>query len=160
GEDSRVISGLLKDIPRNSYIYLDQMNREGKIAQKIAEKYNSKLQLRTREKLHYLKILPECIQLLGTTSEYPNAHTFGLHQELERYDAIFGGLFSDSLLKGAPIKKTKGISRFPFMPEIKRNNVFNDIQNQKYKFPKQMIKELNDRRRKHLKYIQQFRKES
>src|SRR5690625_4192388 len=70
GEDSRTLSGLLKKIPRNAYIFLDQMNREGSIAKKVANKYNATFKLDIRSKLHYLYILPSCSELVGTGSQY------------------------------------------------------------------------------------------
>ena len=102
GEDSRTISGLLTGIPnRDAFIFLDQMNREGKVADKAAKAYEAKLHLFTRDQLHYLNIIPNCADLVGEGAQYFHAHTFGFHKkcQLNNYDAVFGGLFSDALLK-------------------------------------------------------------
>src|SRR5699024_2226013 len=119
GEDSRTLSALLENIPRDSYIYLDSMNREGKLAKKIASKYNAKFNLSTREQMHYLHILEDCSDLIGTGAEYHHAHTYGFHRSLDEFDGVFGGLFSDALLKGARIKKTQLSKKFIFLPDTK-----------------------------------------
>src|SRR5699024_5509892 len=161
GEDSRTLSGLLKPINRDAYIYIDEMNREGKIAQKIARKYNANFNYSTRDKFHYLYILEKCSDLVGSGAEYHHAHTYGFHKELSKYDAVFGGLFSDALLKGARIKKTKLTKKFIFLLDVKNESLLiNEAINEKFDFPIEIRKELEQRRLNHLKYIKKYRKES
>ncbi|MEI3611400.1 hypothetical protein [Pseudogracilibacillus sp. SO30301A] len=160
GEDSRTLSGLLKDINRDAFIYLDSMNREGKLAKRITENYNATFNLRTRTYTHYLDILPECASLVGTGSEYHHAHTYGFHKEIERYDAVFGGLFSDALLKGARIKKHIWTIKLPFLSEIKDRSFSNSNKLKVNLFDEKQIKELTLRRQEHLDFICQFRNDS
>lgn len=162
GEDSRVLTALLAKAPgHNAFIFLDQMNREGKVAKKAAEAYGANFQLFLRNKLHYLDILPACSKLVGSGSEYIHGHTFGFHEKcnLNGYDAVFGGLFSDALLKGSRIRKIRGSKRFPFIPHIKskyspdqriKNNAFKD----------EVLNEVVKRRREHLNFIKKIRPES
>lgn len=163
GEDSRTLAGLLpKESKRDAFIFLDQMNREGIVAKKAAKAYGSNFNISTRNQLHYLDILPTCADLVGKGSQYTHAHTFGFHEscKFDEYPAVFGGLFSDALLKGARIKKLRGLSRFPFTPQIKRGNysAASPIINQA--FESKVLEELTKRRQAHLDYVKSFRKES
>lgn len=162
GEDSRTLSGLLKNYPRDAYIFLDQMNREGNIAEKVAKKYGATFKLATRSKLHYLDILPSCSDLVGSGSQYHHAHTFGFHNtcNLDSYTAVFGGLLADALLKGSHIKKIRGSSRFSFLPDLRRfgYSAATPLKNV-YIVPNTLSK-LTKRRQSHLKYVGEFRKES
>src|SRR5699024_1356982 len=124
--------------------------------------YDVNLRITTRDSMHYFKILASCSSLVGSGSQYHRAHTFGFHNscQLYSYTAVFGVLLSDALLKGFRIKKIKGSSRFPFIPDIKVKN--NDI-NYKIKttmFNKKIINKLKDRRKTHLNRIKQFRKKT
>ncbi len=162
GEDSRMLSGLLKDFPRDAYIFLDGMNREGLIAKKVANIYGGNLKLSTRHKMHYLNILPSCSDLVGSGSQYHHAHTYGFHNtcNLNSYTAVLGGLFSDALLKGARIKKVKGSKRFPFLPDIKKTGFSKNTMSESTFFRSDVLSELTIRQQAHLKYIKTIRKES
>src|SRR5699024_10171454 len=83
GEDSRMLSGLLQGHQRDGHIFLDSINREGKIAQKVAEIYDVNLKLTTRDSMHYFNILPDCSNLVGSGSQYHHAHTYGFHQSCQ-----------------------------------------------------------------------------
>lgn len=162
GEDSRTLSALLQGSNRDAYIFLDDMNREGKVAKKAAEAYGANFKLKTRSETHYLKILPECSDLVGTGSQYHHAHTFGFHKscKLNNYSAVFGGLFSDALLKGIRIKKIRGSERFPFLPNIKRVNYSagNSIKNKLFSFD--ILEKVTSRRQAHLNYVKKYRNDS
>lgn len=121
GEDSRSLSGMLPErLERDAFIYLDSMNREGKIAKRVAEIYGANFNVGYRSSTHYLEILPEAARLIGTGHQYHHAHSLGFDKanKLASYFAVFGGYLSDSLLKAPYTRKIKGISRFPFLPEI------------------------------------------
>src|SRR5699024_758562 len=162
GEDSRMLSGMLYDSERDGHIFIDDINREGKIAQKVAKAYGVNLKITTRDPMHYFKILPACSTLVGSGSQYHHAHTYGFHNscQLDSYTAVLGGLLSDALLKGFRIKKIKGSSRLPFIPDIKVKN--SDINNKlkTTNFDKQILNELEKRRIKHLNRIKIFRQDT
>lgn len=164
GEDSRTLSGLLQNSPRNAYVFLDNMNREGNIAKRVAHKYNATFKLATRDQLHYLDILPSCSDLVGSGSQYHHAHTYGFHNtiRLNSYTAVFGGLFSDALLKGARIKKINGSGsgRFSFIPEIKNFSYSPGKSISNSLFTSDVLLELTQRRQSHLEYVKRFRKKS
>lgn len=157
GEDSRALAGLLKDYERTGYIYIDDLNREGKIARKIARKYSAKFEYRERSKDHYLKILPASAKLVGAGAEYHHAHTYGFHKELKKYDAVFGGLLADALLKGSHISKSKLRKKLPFTMDVKTtSDSAYDLFRTNY-FPQELLNQIEIRRNQHLKYIQSFR---
>lgn len=163
GEDSRTLAGLLTSVPnRKAFIFLDQMNREGSAAKKAAYAYGANFQLFTRSKFHYLDILPACTDLVGSGSEYIHAHTYGFHEicKLDQFDAVFGGLFSDALLKGARIKKIKGSNRLPFIPQIKRKSYkpFGTISNGVIK--DEILREVDHRRKTHFEFLESIRNDS
>ena len=123
GEDSRALSGLLpKTIKRDAYIFLDHMNREGEIARKVASIYGANFHAGFRKKTHYLDILPGASKLVGSGHQYTHAHSWGFDKKfsLDKYDAVFGGFLSDTLLKGHHVKKFKGYGKLPFLPQIER----------------------------------------
>ncbi|GAB3808596.1 asparagine synthase-related protein [Virgibacillus kimchii] len=162
GEDSRVLSALLQKKSRDAFIFLDQMNTEGKIAKKTAKAYGADFNLKTRTKTHYLEILSDCSSLVGSGSQYLNAHTYGFHKScnLNDYSAIFGGLLSDGLLKGSHIKKLRGSGRLPFIPDIRRRGYSaGDFMKNNLITP-DILEELTRRRQSHLNYVKNFRNES
>lgn len=162
GEDSRVLSALLQKVNRDGFIFIDEMNLEGKIAKRVAEIYGADLQVHTRHKHHYSHILPSCSTLVGSGSQYHHAHTFGFHQscELQSYDAVFGGLFSDALLKGARIKKVHRSGQLPLKPEAKSMDYSPDDVLLSEIFKNETLKEVTNRRKTHLKKVQSFRTKS
>lgn len=162
GEDSRTLSALLQPIKRDAFIFIDEMNLEGRIAKKVADIYGADLKVYTRHKYHYAHILPTCSNLVGSGSQYHHAHTYGFHKQcdLQSYDAVFGGLFSDALLKGARIKKVKHSGQLPFKREEKRTDISNADHIDSDLFSESILKLLTKRRREHLEYISSFRKES
>ena len=125
GEDSRALSGLLPQrLQRDAFIFLDHMNREGKIAKNVASIYGANFIAGFREKTHYLDMLPEASNLVGSGHQYTHAHSLGFNEKynLCEYTAVFGGYLSDTLLKGYHIKKFKGYGKLPFLPQISRKN--------------------------------------
>lgn len=162
GEDSRIIAAMLpRDFSRDAIIFLDSMNREGKIAQKAADAYGANYKVFLRSKTHYLNILPFCHDLIGSGSQYHHVHTFGLHQQIgiNKYSVVFGGLLSDALIKGSHIKKIGNIKRFPFLPQIK-NRRYDPSQVLHYDFNRELLDELQKRRKSHLAYVREFRPDS
>ena len=139
GEDSRAVAGLLpKNLKKDAFVFLDFMNREGNIARKISEKYGINLDVRFRKTKHYLNILPEASDLVGSGQQYLNAHTLGFHRDcqLDQYHAVFGGLLANAFLKGSDSEKTKWQRRLSIIYEIVvmderhfqpfRHDLFND----------------------------------
>jgi asparagine synthetase B (glutamine-hydrolysing) len=162
GEDSRVLSALLKDLERDAYIFLDQMNVEGKVARKTALKYGAKFHYATRGITHYIDILPMCADLAGSGSQFIHAHTYQFHRQfkLNSYDIVIGGFLSDSLLKGSHIQKIRGSKRIPFLPHIKSKRFSQEHPIRNKLFTKEVLQKLQKRRIRHLNYVRTFRKMS
>lgn len=123
GEDSRAIAGLLpKHVQRDAFIFLDQMNREGNIAQKISKIYKANFNLGLREKTYYIDILSESTALTGSGNQYCHAHSLGFVNQfnLADYPAVFGGFMSDTLLKGHHIPLIRGSKLF--FPIVAKKN--------------------------------------
>ena len=139
------------------------MNREGKFAQKAAKAYGADLYIGTRTKTHYIEIMPFCSNLVGSGSQYHHAHSYGFHKSfnLNKYSAVFGGLYSDALLKGARIRKTKLSNKLPLVGEIiNKSFTLRNVNDNNRLFTDEVIKELTIRRNNHYNYIRQFRTES
>lgn len=162
GEDSRMLSGILYGCKRDGHTFLDNINIEGKIAQKVAEIYDVNLRITTRDPMHYFKILPNCSNLIGSGAQYRHGHTYGFHKScrLDSYVAVFGGLLSDALLKGTRIKKIKGSVKFPFLPDIKSTNFASNQTFTHVLFTDSVMECLSKRKQSHLNYIKKIRKES
>jgi len=123
GEDSRALAGMLPTtLPRDAFIFLDRMNREGRIAQRVAEVYGEDFHVGYRSRTHYLDILPEASVLVGLGHQYMHAHSLRFDKQygLAGYQAVFGGFLSDTLLKGVHVRLFKGYGKLPFLPQLKR----------------------------------------
>lgn len=160
GEDSRALSGMLPGrLKRDAYIFLDQMNREGKLAAQVADVYGASFHPQYRTVEHYLTILPEAATLIGAGHQYTHAHSLGFHRscDLQRYPAVFGGYLADSLLKGCFARKLRGTVRFPFLPEFgldgetRTQTVVHDA------VPESVLVEITGRRRQHYQAVARFR---
>jgi len=160
GEDSRALSGLLPErLQRDAYVFLDDMNREGKIAKRVAEIYGANFTVGYRTSTHYLEILPEASNLVGSGHQYCHSHSLGFDREyrLASYSAVFGGYLSDSLLKGVFARKLRGADRLPFLPqfylsgESRRKPINSSVINKK------ILAEINQRRKERFSVIQSER---
>ncbi|MFP4165158.1 MAG: asparagine synthase-related protein [Chitinispirillaceae bacterium] len=110
GEDSRALAGLMPENSRcDCFVFLDRMNREGRIAGKAARIYGLDFHALYRNRMYYLDILPSAARLIGSGQQYTHAHSIGFAQKaaLDKYSAVFGGYLSDSLLKGYHGRKRK-----------------------------------------------------
>jgi len=125
GEDTRVIAGLLpRKLKRDAFVFLDSMNREGRIAGKVAGKYGVDFHAVFRGRTHYLDMMPEASDLIGSGHQFHHAHSLGLHKtyDLDRYPAVFGGYLSDVLLKAYRVKKMSFFQILRFMPQFEEKN--------------------------------------
>src|SRR5690554_2672165 len=90
GEDSRSLSGLLPErLNRDAFVFLDSMNREGRIAEKVAHAYGAKFHMGKRHPLHYIHIMDEASALVGSGHEYMHCHSLRFDKEfnLDAYPA-------------------------------------------------------------------------
>lgn len=163
GEDSRALAGMLPShLSRDGYIFLDSMNREGRVAEKVAKAYGASFKPDYRSRTHYLDIICEASDLVGSGHQYTHAHTlrFDKKHNLASYRAVFGGYISDSLLKAQYAKKPKGLRHVPFLPqfymkgESRTDLVFNRF------FSTQILNEITSRRRAHFTLVKSMRPES
>ena len=160
GEDSRALSGLLPGrLKRDAYIFLDQMNREGRLAGQVAGAYGAGFHPQYRSVEHYLSILPEAATLIGAGHQYTHAHSLGFHRScgLLRYPAVFGGYLADSLLKGCFARKVRGTVRFPFLPEIGLNGEKRTQRLVHEAVPEPVLMQITERRRRHYQAVARFR---
>lgn len=160
GEDSRVVSGLLPErLERNAFVFLDEMNREGRIAEKVAKIYGAKFTPDYRELTHYLSILPEASDLVGGGHQFRHSHALGFHakNKLGEYEAVFGGYLSDSLLKAHFARKPRGSDRFPFLPQMMLSGENRSKEVIEPLFPDEQLRKLTQRRRAHLRTVQSIR---
>lgn len=163
GEDSRTVLSLLpREINKDAFIFLDNMNREGVIAKQVAERFDANFNMVKRPPNYYLDVLVECNNLVGSGSQSTHVHTYGFHKNcsFDKYSAIFGGLFSDALLKGSRIRKIKGHWRVPFMPQLKRRNDYHNEDLSSMYLDESILKELTERHRVHYKWIYSMRPKS
>src|SRR5690625_8025637 len=93
----------------------------------------------------YFEDLTACSYLVGSTSQYISAHTYGLHKQckLIDYPAVFGGVLSDTLLK-----------EFYYYNFHKPSSI---IQPERYQFTNNIFKELDNRHRQDLIRIKEIK---
>lgn len=160
GEDSRALAGLLPSrLKRDAYIFLDNMNREGRVAERVAKSYGATFNPGYRSPTHYLEILEEAGSLVGLGHQYAHTHSLGFHSEckLDQYQAVFGGYLSDSLLKGAYARKPRGYGRFPFLPEVSLSGESRSRPLQSSVFRAELLRRVEHRRRSHLERVRAIR---
>ena len=146
GEDSRVIAGLLPGSGHSGFVFLDAMNREGQIAERVADAYGVRFRPGFRGALHYLQQLPRAAELLGAGQQGVHAHALGFEDQfrLADYGAVFGGYLADALVKGLFIGRDRapvGAIEHPFLPT-------------------ELLSEVVRRRREHLRRVREFRPDS
>lgn len=161
GEDSRAVLAMMPDdLQKETYIFLDEMNREGEYAEKATLAFGTNFNLIKRSKFHYINILENASSLVGSGAEYVHGHSFNIYKEadLDKYPAVFGGFFSDTFLKGLNIKKKKYTGKLPFLPEI-RDSEYNEINKNKSSdiFSGKIITKITQRRKEHYYRIKEIR---
>ena len=162
GEDSRALSGILpQNKNREAFVFLDSLNREGKIAKKIANAYDASFNAGYRNKIHYFEILSEASALVGAGHQYIHAHSLGFHKKFNfsEYPVVFGGYLSDSLLKGQYVPKIRGSSRFPFIPqwEVNRNSTNIKLEKSKKYIENIVVEEIKKRKKVHFSFVDSIR---
>jgi len=160
GEDSRAVAGLLPpQIHRDAYIFLDRMNWEGAIAQRVAQAYGTSFNPWFRAATHYLDILPEASALIGLGHQYTHAHSLGFHRDcrLADYSAVFGGYLADSLLKGYFARKLQGSKRFLFLPDLPLAGESRSAPVRSAMFEQTVLDAVTQRRNDHLARVRALR---
>lgn len=163
GVDSRVVAGMLPaGLKRDGYVFLDRMNREGRIAGQAARLYGLTFLPKYRSKTHYLDILPEASDLIGSGQQHIHAHSLVFNREcaLARYPAVFGGYSADVFLKGhyTGARLQKGISPCESGGESRKHAGLGvDIRSC---FPGEIVDQVAARRMAHLELVRTMRGES
>jgi asparagine synthetase B (glutamine-hydrolysing) len=163
GEDSRAISGILPiNLEKDAYIFLDHMNREGIIAKKVADVYDARFIPVFRKKFHYIDILSEASDLVGSCHQYIHAHSlcFAQKSNLKNYSAVFGGYLSDTLLKLLYAKKRPRKGRFQFFPDLYVKKESYVETNKSILIRNNILNSVNDRRKIRFNEIYKLRPES
>lgn len=163
GEDSRSVAGLLMGkVKLDAHVFLDTMNREGKVAKRAAKKYGASFNLALRKKDHLLEVMESSTSLVGSGSEFLSVHTMGFHTicGLGSYPAVFGGYFGDELFKGARIGKTIWSNKYAFLPQRKDSSISPAKPVKNLLFTSEIMEEVKKRRTQHLERIRLIRPES
>lgn len=164
GEDSRTIAALLQNrSERDAFIFLDRMNREGKIAQKAARVYCTSFATAFRKPGRYVDVLPGSARLVGSGVQYIQVHSYGFSEELglNEYAAVFDGLLSDGLLKGNFIQKGDICRVLPFVPQMSAKQNARKEKHVRVSLLSDGIQEsVSTRRRQHLDFVTAMRPES
>ncbi|GGA36311.1 asparagine synthase-related protein [Pelagibacterium lentulum] len=163
GEDSRLIGSLLPEhVSISGFAFADQWNREAKIAADVCKTLGIKFNFGLREPHHYLRHMQAAGRLIGRGAETIHAHSYDFHRrfELASHPRVFGGYFSDVLIKGCDIKKYPPTGRMPIMPEIKLPGRRLSNQRAARALPDELTLAVDERRRTHLSLLEQLRPQS
>ncbi|MBE0440417.1 MAG: hypothetical protein IBX57_11835 [Gammaproteobacteria bacterium] len=158
GEDSRTILGMIPDnCQRDAFIFLENMNREGRVAQNAAKAFGANFKCIPRTDSRYLDVLPACAELVGSGAQYTHVHSYKLHEvaQLDTYRAVFGGFLSDAFFKGSQIKKMP-IERFGVYFQFKAPYTFIEKNKSKNNFQDKIMESLKarvDKRKEELSKI-------
>jgi asparagine synthetase B (glutamine-hydrolysing) len=164
GEDSRVLAGMIPErLQRDAFVFSDSMNREARIAQKVAKAYNINLHFEFRDPIHYFNMLPEASTLIGSGLQYTHSHSVGLQSTsslLPSYPAVFGGYLSDTMLKGYYItRNSKWSGKIAFLPQFDDPGIKPaEFDNHKLKLLNIQTDLISSRRNARLEAIKKIRK--
>ena len=114
GLDSRLILACVpRDMKCTAITFCDQLNRETKIAEKVAQSYGVPWVPLFRDEEFLGENLPDIAKFTGGVSEFMHVHMFGLRQQLNEYDFsnILMGTQMDVYLKGYYAEDVVRVSR-------------------------------------------------
>jgi asparagine synthetase B (glutamine-hydrolysing) len=103
GEDARSVLAMLPtDLRKVCFTFADSYNREARIAETLAKRVGAEWHLGQRPTDHYARQFDRGCGLIGSQQAIIELHSASFCESLrlDEYDAVFGGLYSDSLLKG------------------------------------------------------------
>lgn len=163
GEDSRVVASLVdEDKTPDAYIFLDSLNREGRISQEVARKLDLNLKILKRSSDHYLVNAEGMASLVGSGHQFLNAHSFPLaiHAGLGEYDAVFGGYFADTIIKGYFVPRKLVCRKLPFLPQVESLSQLPAVRQSSGIFSREVLSEVNSRRMRHLQQLVKIRPKS
>jgi hypothetical protein len=124
GEDSRVVLACLPDrLERHAFTITDTLNREAKLASRIARAHGAAWHHQGRGPDHYVRQFYDAMRLVGFENEANQVHCFQLAERfaLRDYAWIAGGLFADAFLKGNFVPRagdgSRLVARWRLAPE-------------------------------------------
>lgn len=103
GEDSRAVaSAVARRLTPDCFIFVEGPHLEARVAENVARRLGCQLRVGTRKLDHYVRQFEAGVSLIGSQAEVLNLHTNAFVSQfgLDTYDAVFGGFWSDTLLKG------------------------------------------------------------
>jgi hypothetical protein len=112
GEDSRVLAAIIAAQPARTadvraVIFLDDLNREFRIARRIARILGIPLDVRLREPDHYVRDLRELIERSGLAFDLTHAHAVGL-VDPDPSRIVMDGRSADAYWKAYNLPSTRG----------------------------------------------------
>lgn len=112
GEDSRAVLGMLDRFGDVTCVnFTDALNREVRIARQAAKLHGRAFYFREAANAQWLDKFDERCLLTGSTVSALSTHpyTFNDHFHLWSFDAVFGGILSDTLIKGHHVERGKAL---------------------------------------------------
>lgn len=163
GEDSRAVAGLLpRRLRRDAHCLIESYNSEAELADCVASAYGMSFRVTFRNVTHYVDYLPRMATMVGSCNQYIHAHSVGLVEKtgLPAYDAVFGGLLSDSLLKAMEARTLQWAHRPPLIPELPLHGETRSRRPHSGIFRKEIIDEITRRRLEHAERVCRLRPRS
>ena len=172
GEDSRTVLRSVPDGVRvDCFTLTDSLNREARLAGRIARACGQPWHFLQRSPDHYLKDLKYIGRYIGHECSIDKLHFVGLPAEadLAAYDAVLGGLLSDFYLKGARAKfihrRFRGFSLWPSRPRpVTASDVYAGTEEQIFAMSRflsdDIVREIHARKMAHVAYVRTLRPSS
>ena len=163
GETSRVVaSALSPELTRDAYLIQDTSKGEEEVARKTAKSLGCSFRMVRRQTGDYIQIMPEVADLIGSGAGFFDVPAYGPHKEydLGRYPAVFGGLYANTLFKGAKIKKTQKSQKYQFVAQQKdlKHSPVTGLKNEL--FDAGILEGVERRRDEHFERVRRFRNKS
>jgi len=121
GTDSRIIADYLEG--ETAFHMNETMNREAKIARKVAKVTKNKFEFLKREKEYVPNSLQIVTPLMNFNNYFKAAHSIGFSEELQNVDVIVSGHYADTVLLALYVPKIKLELPFFYPVELLFENI-------------------------------------
>ena len=144
GMDSRLVLAAIPETKKCTGVTLcDSMNREARLARKVAKCYDREWTPLTRDAEYLGRTLIEATRFTGCEGEYHHGHTIGFAGQLRNMgiDSVFTGLLMDNNFKGYYAKDFVRVARLKGLLPARHQAVTLDYVNQVSDFCRRYLRE-------------------
>jgi hypothetical protein len=155
GEDSRIVTSLIpKSVSIQAKTFVDSINQEAKLAEKVCKKLGIHWDPLIRTSTHYLDYAESSIRMSESHNFFLHAHANGFKSVIPSNLRYFGALGSDYLYKGSMVY---GLEKAGIMLIVNHNQWHDSTKNSSFDLFPELKSQVFDRREKRIEEIKKIR---